>query len=405
MGWWSNRLIYRLRNNPGIIAIGLGVIWLAVQVGLFFFGPRNDLITPHYGIRHGIDTGRHLDAAESLISGKLPTGIAIRRLGYDLFVTFFLWSGLGQIGIVLAQALLTSVAAYCLYRLACRLYDHRTGLLAAFFYIGYAEIHAWNFYILTDSLFVSMVIISLFVVVEWRGLWLSAVAGLVVLFTCTVRPNGFILAASIGTYALYSLWKTRRYKVFMGVACIFLVTSLLAFKLVGDRLVYTPHIRHYVQGTIIYAYQPSALKMPGEPPVGLTVIESPLSRILFFIAEKPVYFLRLTVLKLWYLFLHTRPYYSDFHNYFTLLTLIPSYALAVWGLLSWTEYPAEKWLLVSVCFFQSLVVALSYASWDGRHLLVILPIVFLFSARGTWCALETVKARMDVTSKRKVSLQ
>ncbi len=88
-----------------------------------------------------------------------------------------------------------------------------------------------------------------------------------------------------------------------------------------------------------------------------------------------------------------------------MLTLVPSYMLEAWGYMSRTDHPADKVLLVSICIFQSMIVALSNADRDGRYLLVLLPIVFIFSARGTWCALAAVKARMDVTSKRKVSLQ
>jgi hypothetical protein len=387
----------RLRDNPRLVAIGLGIFWLAVQASLFFFGlPRLGGATPHFKVRLGADSSRYLNAAELLLHGKLPTGKAKRYLGYDLFVSLFLWSGLGKLGIVLAQALITGVAAYCLYRLARRLYDRRTGLLAAFFYIGYAEIHTWNFYILTDSLFVSMVIISLFVVVEWRGLWLSAVAGLVVLFTCTVRPNGFILAASIGTYALYSLWKTRRYKVFMGVACLFLVAFPVAIKLIDAMLVYSPILKHYARGAVMTGRQPSALTMPGIIPEGLTNVKSTLLAITLFIAAKPVYFLQLAGIKLRYFFLHTRPFYSAFHNYFSVLTLVPSYALALWGLFSRTDYPAERVLLISVIFFQSLIVALTLSDWDGRFLLVILPIVFVFASRGAWRLLDAVKALLGI---------
>ena len=95
MGW---------RDNPGLIAIGMGIAWFAVQVGLLFFGPHGNLPTPHFIIRHGLDTVRYLTAAQSLLLGNLPTGGAQGFLGYDLFVAFFLWSGLGQIGIVLRHA-------------------------------------------------------------------------------------------------------------------------------------------------------------------------------------------------------------------------------------------------------------------------------------------------------------
>lgn len=370
-----------------LIGSGLGVLWLTVQVGLFFL----------LGISHMGDSPRYLGAAESLLQGKLPTGKELSFLGYDLFVTFFFWSGLGEIGVVVAQVLLTSVAAYCLYRLACRLYDSRTGLLAAFFYIAYAEIHTWNFYILTDSLFISMLIISLFLVVERGGWWRTAIACLAVIFTSTIRPNGVVLLVSVGVYVLYSLWRAKKYKVFVGVAFGVAVASPIAIDLVGKMLAHASIIHIYASGKIISGYKGIVLKMPGVLPAPPPSIENPLFHILFFIASKPVYFLKLVGMKLWYYFLHARPFYSDFHNYFSVLTLFPTYVLAVGGVLSRTEYPAEKLLLISLCFFQSLVVALRFADWDGRHLLVILPIVFLFAARGAWRVLGAGKALLKLS--------
>ena len=184
-----------------------------------------------------------------------------------------------------------------------------------------------------------------------------------------------------------------------------MVTSPITIKLITNNLVSATRVEYYATGNVMWAYPEGNLKMPGALPASLATVSNPLARILLFIAEKPGYFLKLAGMKLWYLFLHARPYYSDFHNYFLVLTLVPSYMLAAWGLMSRTDQPADKVLLVSICMFQSMIVALTNADWDGRYLLVILPIVFIFSARGTWCALAAVKSRMDVTNKRKVSLQ
>ena len=387
------------RDNPGLIAIGMGVAWFAVQAGLLFFGPHGILPTPHFIIRYGIDTKRYLIAAQSLLMGNLPTGRAQGFLGYDLFVAFFLWSGLGQMGIVLAQALLTSVAAYCLYRLTRRMCDRRTGLLAALFYIVYAELQYWNFYILPESLFVSMTIISLFLVAEWRGWWRMTVTGLIVLFTAIIRPHGIILLLSVGLYAMYSLWRARRYKVLVGVACAVVVASPMAIKLVGGILGHFHHIEQFADGIVMAHQKESYLVMPGVLPAGLQEIQSPLFQILLFIAKKPGYFLQIAGMRLWYLFVYVRPFYSDSHNYLLLMIMVPSYVLAVRGVLGRAEHPGGKLLLVSLCCFQSLVVALTYMDSGGRYSLVIMPIVFVFAAHGAWNILEAGKALMMSGSK------
>lgn len=324
----------------------------------------------------------------------MPTGKSLVNLGYEIFLAFFLWSGLGQLGVVLAQASLTGVAAYCLYRLARRLYDHKTGLLATFFYIAYADIHFWNYYILTNSLYTSMVIISLFLVVERKGWWWIFLACFIVTFTSSLRLHGVVLLMSVGLYILSSLWRSRRYMALAGLAGLFLVASVVAMELVPS-VVDLNLVGVYAEGRVIDAFEDGYLKMPGAFPESLDLVNNPFAKIPYFIAEKPVYFLKLASMKLWYLFLHVRPYYSDFHNYFLVLTLVPSYILAVLGLISPTDYPADKNLLLSFCVFQSIVVVLTFADWDGRYLVVMLPIIFIFSARGAWGALGAAKALMD----------
>ena len=364
--------------------LGLAVFWLAVQAWLFFYGPGTHLMASELGVRHGRDTVRYLDAAALLLSGKIPAGLATRYMGYNLFVAFILWVGLSHTAIVLIQAALTSVAAYCLYRVALNLYGSRTGILAVILYIGYAEIHAWNFYILTESLFTSMLIISLFLVMECREWWWMAAASLVVIFTFTVRPHGVIILPSVGIYILYSLWKTRSYKALFGVACIFLLATPVVFKVVSHFLTFSDIAQKYADGIIISEYKSFHLTMPGVLPENFTQAHNRLYQILIFFIYKPGFFLKLTGMKLRYFFLHTRPYNSIFHNYFSMLTLLPAYVLAIWGLMARANHPEGKLLLVLVCFFQALAVSLTMADWNGRHLLPILPIIFVFSAKGFW---------------------
>jgi hypothetical protein len=77
-----------------------------------------------------------------------------------------------------------------------------------------------------------------------------------------------------------------------------------------------------------------------------------------------------------------RPTYSAIHNAFLVATLLPVYALALRGVRRTTTASAARVLLIAVVLFQSLAIALTFADWDGRHLLLILPFVFVFAAAG-----------------------
>jgi hypothetical protein len=158
-------------------------------------------------------------------------------------------------------------------------------------------------------------------------------------------------------------------------------------------------IEAYSTGKVIDPYPPGYLSMPGLLPTGLSDVKNPLLAVLIFAAAKPLYFLRLAGMKTWHFFLHARPYYSDIHNSLMLLALVPCYILAACGLASRTEYPAEKAMLVSICLFQALIVAMTWADYDGRHLLAILPIVFIFAARGTCRAWEAGRGLLRASAR------
>ncbi len=140
--------------NQQVLITALVTMWFAMQFWLFYTG----------GIRPAGDTGRYIGAAEILLSGHLPTGgKAMSYLAYDGFVAIFIAYDWGQAGIVIAQVLISGIAAFTLYLLASQLYDWRAGLLAAFLFVGFPDLQKWNYYILTESLFISTIIFITYV--------------------------------------------------------------------------------------------------------------------------------------------------------------------------------------------------------------------------------------------------
>jgi Dolichyl-phosphate-mannose-protein mannosyltransferase len=214
-------------------------------------------------------------------------------------VAVFIGSGLGPGGVVAAQVALTALAAYCLYRLAARVSDHRAGVLAALLYATYPAIQSWNFYILTESLFVSAAIVATCLLVEARSPWQRAGALLVVLFASTVRPHGLVLLLGAATYALYALWTARRYALLgMVAAGIALITPGLATA-VGGILRQEVVVEHYARGTVIWGYDQLRVAAPGGLQGAAGPATNPIGQILGIAVAEPGYFLKLAGLKLW----------------------------------------------------------------------------------------------------------
>lgn len=346
--------------------------WLGVQVSLFWLG----------GIRQGGDTPRYLGAAEGLLRGEWPAGKATGYLGYDLFVALFLGTGLGTAGVVAAQVALSGLAVYCLYRLAARLYDRRVGMLAALLSAVYPAVQTWNFYVLTESSFVSLAIVSAWL---WTGAGTPgarAAAGAVLLFASLVRPHGVVLLLAALAWVAWSLGQARRYALLAAVVAATALAVPGGAAVLGSQARHEQIVEHYARGTIIWGYAPLALPLPGPLPARVAAEPNPGLQIVAVAAAYPAYFLRLFGWKVGYEYVQARPYYSALHNGLLLATLLPAYALAGWGVSRRAADPAAKAFLVAVVVGQTGLIGLTFADWDGRHLLVILPVVFLFAAAG-----------------------
>lgn len=364
--------IQALRRRPWLLVL---LASLAVNAGLVFV----------FGISDGGDSGRYYGSAEKILALELPSGKARSYLGYSLFVTPFVALGLGATAIGVGQILLSIVAAVCLYLLGLRFFDMRTGLTAAALYVSFPDIQYWNLIIYAESVFSSMLIISSYLLLTATDRKRAALAVLLAVYTCTVRPHGVGFAAALLLYALYLLWAHRRYRVLGALALVGLIALPVVWSAVGGMVKHEKVLDRYASGEIIWGYRDNALKSPGDISEHTLDIKHPVSAIAAFIAEKPRYFLKLFAHKLFYLYAHVRPYFSEFHNMLTLAFLVPAYLFAAFGLpVGADRQRPVRVLLASTFVFQSLITALTFADWDGRFLIPLLYVVFLYAAAGVW---------------------
>jgi hypothetical protein len=350
----------------------LVVLWALVQA-VFLLA---------YGGVHGAgDSGRYLGAAGALLSGEALTGKAASYLGYDLFVAAVMAFGGGPVAVAAVQALLSLVAALALGRIGLLLFGGRAGIAAAAAFLLYPDIQRWNMYVLTESLFISAVVISVYLVLTASTRLRIAAAVLAVLFTAIVRPNGFIVAAAALLYAFWILWRRGRFKTLGVLVALVAVALPLAGGLIGTMSGKEHMLDHYREGTVVWGYPQGGLGASAEAD-SCDDAGGSLAQLACYAGRHPGRFMALALAKIGQFLLHARPFYSDAHNAFSLVTLLPAYALAVLGMFR-AASRGSGWLLPAlVVVFQAGVVGLSFADWDGRHLDAILPLVFLFACGG-----------------------
>ena len=88
--------------------------------------------------------------------------------------------------------------------------------------------------------------------------------------------------------------------------------------------------------------------------------------------------------KIWISNLRIRPYYSDFHNYYIIFFNLIYWPTAILGMLKMFFKFNNIGIIIMyfLIFFFTLSIGFSWADWDGRFSLYILPLIFIFSAIG-----------------------
>ncbi|MDO7885235.1 hypothetical protein [Hymenobacter cheonanensis] len=387
-------------------------LWLLVQAAY---------LVRYHGPHYANDSARYLGYAANLAEhgyykiepGTAPTTIANngvanfqyehnqRYILYPWYQSVWLRLHAGWWGIVLGQIALSGLAALALYGAVRRLAGGRraAAALATGLFVLWPDVQQFNCYLLTESLFISLSVLSFWAFGRTRaGGWRAWVAlgGLLVL-TALVRPNGFVVAAAVGLAGLATLFVKKRRVFWLAVGAAGLASPLAVWWL-NHQLVSFFIVETYLRGelmfaTPVWAVHPSAPLVL--PPAGW----GQMSRVLYFAAHNPGFLARLMLGKLFVFFSSIKPYYSLGHKLLSVLGLWPLYYLAVRGARRAAVWLPARAFLVGVPLLQAAVVMLTVDDYDVRFLAPVLPFVFALVglAVGEWVDKPGL-ARVDQTS-------
>ncbi len=357
------------------------VLWLLVQIGVWL----------HYGVVEAIDSEYYLQNAQALLQGHLPLDRGIWYISYSAFLAFVFWLGGNVTAVVLLQFLFSGLAAVALYKVVLHLSkDQWTAFFAVLFYIVWIKIHQWNSYIYTESLFISFSIISFALLSLSKKNSHYLLTGGVIAFTLFLRPTGICFFTGLCAFVII---KTMR-EITLPLRALKMAFLALIFLFIGLNEMLKEYvfffIDSYSKAELIYPnvslgfHAPELLTIPSDK-------HMPLLQLIEFIVYNPLYFIKLSFLKLLLFVANVKPYFSWMHNLMIVCVLYPLYGLAVYGYKK-MEWSAEKLFILFFILAQTFTVSMTSENWDGRFLLVILPFVFILSAFGTSTLLKNIKS-------------
>lgn len=359
-------------------------------LGLFFLA-INTFLYQKLGIKIANDSPRYLEYSNLIITKNIfYKAHDFWYLSYVLFITIVKLFTDNCLYIVLLQIILSWLSVIAIYKSSFLLFkDNTIAFASSFAYLSFFEISSWNFYVLTESFYSSMMCITIYLVIRthlnpnYKNLILCFLACLVTFF---IKPTGIAVGVAIGGLLLYQyknkILKTPKPVLIASIIILCFLSYLLINKMLQTFIL----IDNYLLGEIVYGIT----TLPGFPSMDTLTIDvdmasiivpdkshSPIVRMFLFFIQNPVFYLKLAGLKLFWCLAHCKPYFSLIHNVFIAVLLYPIYLFFGISLSENTVDKSIKLFLSNIIIVNCLIVSVTSEDWDGRFLMPILPALFL----------------------------
>jgi 4-amino-4-deoxy-L-arabinose transferase-like glycosyltransferase len=334
------------------------------------------------GIKYWLDTGRYLGAADNIISGLSLQGREIQFSGYILLISLIKVLNLPLISIVVIQIAVALTAAFLMLKCVEKVSKSKIAAVLSFFlFLCNPFIVRWHLYILTESLYTSMVLICLILLyyaVEKKTIKYYLLSFAFLLITISLRPNAWILLPLFFvSYVSYSYLK-KHIKIVLAI--LFPLVFILAaagISGINNSIMITSPIDNLQKGVTVWGHDELNMDMPKDS----VIDKSNWTAGFEYVVRYPIESISLAFMRVWYSVVHIRPYHSLEYKIHVLLWIIPAYILSVIALLVFWKEKIVKlafWFIVA----HLIVVALSYAEHDSRFDTYILPVFYLLAGIG-----------------------
>ena len=314
------------------------------------------------GVIRGADTDRYVAGASDLLAGRAFRGPAgWVYVGYNGLLAIAEATGVGHLGVVVVQILAAACATMALYDLGRQIGGRLAGLLAAAFFIIDYDIARWHLYVLTDSLYISLVAI-----VTWaahravgRGIAAYLAGSFVLLLTALIRPNGWLMVPIVAIYWIVRSGMHRPAQIAAAAAVVIVCGGSAAAYAAVQFGRDVPSTREAVA-----TRQVNRQRLP---------FARVMTRDRLNPARMPMRLL--TELG------HIQPQFSWRHKVMVVAVLAVVYPLAIVGFIRSRGLPIARFMGAIVACHM-MVVAITFSDRDGRYLLYFFSFLLVFAARG-----------------------
>jgi hypothetical protein len=344
----------------------------------------NGFLLYSLGIKYAIDTIRFDAEASAWINGTFEPSYRMWYAGYIAVLVICKSLFHSIYPSIFFQYILSAVATIYFYKGLGNLFKNvQIAFYSTLFLIGYFPIQQWNTCLLTESMFISLVLLFVWALsIENNSRkWFTLL--LISILATSLRPNGGILLLS--TCAIYSVQQIKLDKRFLLVFSIGIIIMLFVLQNETDTF-YQFLLDSFNKGEIICGYKNASIHTT------YTTNDSSsgsVTKILHLITQHPSKSMQLYIGRFIELWSDVRVYYSLVHNLFIACFLLFAYTMAAIGCIQYRKvYTALVWTTALYCGLNTLLVMITYADWDGRFLAPLLPMIFIWSGLGIYFSIQ-----------------
>ncbi|OGV63260.1 MAG: hypothetical protein A3K19_12925 [Lentisphaerae bacterium RIFOXYB12_FULL_65_16] len=352
-------------------------MWAGLLVVGFFLQVAG-MLYANGGVFHAGDSEQYIGSADNVLHGLPPVGFRSAYIGYVMVVATFKFLGLGLPGVVAFQVVLALVTAMAVFDLGRKAGGMGAGYMAAALFLWNPDVVRWHVYILSDSTYMSMVVLTVWSAhraTERRTPGALAIALVLLCAATLIRPHGWVLPPAVfGSWAILlptSQWKRA---FFLGAVVVtFLLLMVCGSYFKEKRKEATDSVQRLFCGHVFGAPpNPWAVSMP----VSMPGDDREVAR---YILRHPLACAKLGLARIGAEVVHGRPYFSVRHNLFIVVVYPALYLLALWSCFRLWRTPLVL-LVLMVATGHSGVVALTFADIDGRTVLYMYALLAVLAS-------------------------
>lgn len=356
-------------KNIAIVAV---IYFLASAVLLYKFG-----------IQTGGEAEKYIDNAHRILNGnELRNGFfGFFYVLYSLLVAFFVKFSINLIAVAVMQVMLSFFAGLLFYKLLLATLENKT--IAFIFFIAYLfcyPFQRWNFYLYSESLHNSLLVIGLYFFHRWLSqaklirLVPLSILLLLILFS---RPTGLIFLMTFFATTMTWLLHTKKRFALYAVAGIVVVTMIAVLNSPLTAFINPDSLKRM---EIICQVPETSANAPYEEFNRQGLVKA------FRVIKDDIGvgdFFRNGLTKLGYFFGMYRSYYS-WQNNLLLLCYTLLYPFALIGIFSKKIRPFFyiKWFAIGYLCITAIVIFFTCDDWANRFISPVFPFILILAAAG-----------------------